>query len=223
MGNYCVRSPPEDRETKPRFSIGKDYQELQDQFIGEGIKKTMAWKATISRPQLEVKREEFWNTRSTGRRNVWMVIKSAVEADHETASLLLQMSGIALKGESITVLEDTNGNLYEVPIFIVNDPVCFSNEKKKAVPKQNITEDVKINIKIRRPGISDDHVVEVNNMMTGVELKKMYAEKENLNEECLRLFFGGREMKYENNLASHLIQNEMVITAFIRTLEPVPE
>lgn len=223
MGNYCTRSPPDDRETRPKFSIGKDYQEIEGQYVGEGIKKTLAWKATISRPQLEVKRDEFWNTRTTGRRNVWMVIKSAVEADHETASLLLQMSGIALKGDNITILEDTNGNLYEVPVFIVNDPVSFSNEKKKAVPKANIAENVKINIKIRRPGIGDDQLLEVNNMMTGTELKKMYAEKENLQEECLRLFFGGREMKYENNLVSHLIQNDMVVTAFIRTLEPLQE
>jgi hypothetical protein len=223
MGNYCARSEHDDRETKPKFSIGKDYQEIEGQFTGEGIKKTLAWKATISRLQLDSKREEFWNTRTTGRRNVWMVIKSAVEADHETASLLLQMSGVALKGENITLLEDTNGNLYEIPLFIVNDPVSFSNEHKKSVQKQQIIENLTINVKIRKPGVSDDQVFQVNNCLTGEELRKMYAEKEAVSCESLRLFFSGREMKYENNLASHLIQNDMVVTAVFRSLEPLPE
>lgn len=59
MGNFCARSEADDTVTRPKFSIGKDYQEITDQFSGEGIKKTVAWKASISRPQLEAKREEF--------------------------------------------------------------------------------------------------------------------------------------------------------------------
>jgi hypothetical protein len=223
MGNYCARSEHDEQVTKPKFSIGKDYQEIEDQFVGEGIKRTLAWKATISRPQLESKREEFWNTRTTGKRNVWMVIKSAVEADHESALLLLEMSGVALKGTNITLLEDTNGNVYEIPIFMINDPVCFSNEKKKTVAKQLITENVIISVKIRKPGVIDDQIFQVNNCLSGEELRKLYAEKEGVPNENMRLFFAGREMKYENNIASHLIQNDMVVTAFVRSLEPLPE
>ena len=140
MGNYCARSEPADSVTKPRFSLGKDYTEIEGQFAGEGVKKTLAWKATITRLQLESKRAEFWQTRAGGRRNIWLVIKNAIEADHQTAALLLQMSGIVIKGENITVLEDTNGNIYEIPPFIINDPLCFSDERKKAVPKQIIKE-----------------------------------------------------------------------------------
>jgi hypothetical protein len=42
MGNYCTRSEPDDAVTKPKFSIGKDYIELENQFSGEGVKKTVA-------------------------------------------------------------------------------------------------------------------------------------------------------------------------------------
>lgn len=217
MGNYCTRSETDEAVTKPKFSIGKDYEEVEGQFVGEGVKKTLAWKATITRQQLESKREEFWQTRASGRRNIWLVIKNAIEADHETAALLLQMSGIIIKGENITTLEDTNGNIYEIPSFIINNPVCFSNEKKKALPKQIIKEDVVIQVKIRRPGVSEDQLLDVNNMMLGQELKELYSEKQNVALENLRLFFSGREMNYSNTLASHLIQNAMVITAFIKT------
>ena len=223
MGNYCTRSEPDDSVTKPKFSIGKDYEEIEGQFVGEGVKKTLAWKSTISRPQLVSKREEFWQTRATGRRNIWLVIKNAIEADHETAALLLQMSGIVIKGDNITTLEDTNGNVYEIPPFIINDPICFSNEKKKAVPKQIIKENVEIQVKIRRPGVSDDQVININNMVTGKELKEMYSEKQSIPLENLRLFFGGKEMNYANTLASHLIQNDMVLTAFIKIPETQQE
>lgn len=221
MGNYCTRSEPDDAVTKPKFSIGKDYQEIEGQFAGEGIKKTSAWKASITRLQLDLKREEFWQTRTTGRRNVWVVIKNAIEADHETAALLLQMSGIVLKSENISILEDTNGNVYEIPPFIVNDPVCFVNEKKKAVPKQNIQENVEIVVKIRKPGVADDKSFTINNMKTGMELKQIYAESESIPAENLRLFFGGREMNYANTLVMHCVQNDMVIHAFIKSLEPL--
>jgi Ubiquitin-binding domain/Ubiquitin family len=219
MGNYCARSEPDDSVIKSKFSIGKDYQEIEGQFLGQGVKKTVAWKATISRQQLESKREEFWNTRTTGRRNIWLVIKNAIEADHETSALLLQMSGISLKSDNVTVLEDTNGNIYEIPPFIINDPVCFSNERKKAVPKQNIIENIVIKTKIRRPGEDKDACFEINNMITALELKQMYAEKESFDIDTVRLFFGGKEMNYDNSLASHLIQTDMVITAFIKSSE----
>jgi hypothetical protein len=46
------------------------------------------------------------------------------------------MSGIVLKGENVTALEDTNGNVYEIPPFIINDPVSFGNEKKRLSPNK---------------------------------------------------------------------------------------
>ena len=217
MGNYCARSEPDDAVTTVKFAIGKDYQELSDQTVGEGVKKTNAWKATITRQQLESKREEFWQTRTSGRRNIWLAIKNAIEADHATAALLLQMSGIAIKGENLTVLEDTNGNVYEVPCFMINDPLCFSNEIKKRVPKQVIAENVEITVKVRRPGFADDETFQINNLKTGEDLKRVYAEKVGVELGSLKLFFGGREIKYENSIANNLIQNEMVIQAFIKT------
>lgn len=220
MGNYCTRSEPDDAVIKPKFSIGKDYKEIEGQFSGEGIKKTLAWKATITRMQLDSKREQFWQSRTAGRRNVWLVIKNAMEADHETAALLLQMSGLILKSENICLLEDTNGNLYEIPPFMVNNPVCFSNEKKKAMPKKIIQENIEITVKIRKPGAADDKTFIVNNLKTGQELKELYSENQSIPLENFRFLFGGKEMNYSNTLAAHCIQNEMVIHAFIKSLEP---
>ena len=222
MGNYCSRSESDDSVIKPKFLISKDYQEIEGQFSGEGVKKTISWKATITRLQLEAKREEFWNTRTTGRRIIWLVIKNAIDNDHETAALLLQMSDIVLKSGNITVLEDTYGNTYEIPPFIINCPMEFANEKKKVVTKKEIENNVSIHFKIRKAGAHGDSSFEVNNLVTGMELKQMYVNKENVPIESLRLFFGGKELNYSNNLAVNCVQSDMVIHAFIIKLsEPL--
>ena len=136
MGSRCTRGDDDEGETRTKFAIGKDYQEFRDQYSGEGCKKTAAWKATLTRSQLEAKREEFWRTRTTGRRHVWLTIKQAVEADHETAKLLLEMAEITLQNGLLTVCKDPDGNLYEIPIFVINDPVAYGPEPaKKTLPK----------------------------------------------------------------------------------------
>ena len=42
MGNYCTRGEHDDSTTKIKFSLGKDYEEIEGQYTGEGIKKTLA-------------------------------------------------------------------------------------------------------------------------------------------------------------------------------------
>jgi Ubiquitin family. len=56
-------------------------------------------------------------------------------------------------------------------------------------------------------------------LITGLELKEKYAETQNVPTELIRLFFGGKEINYSNSLAGHLIQSDMVVTAFIKTIE----
>jgi len=217
MGNHCTRSEPDDSVTRSKFSIGKDYQEINGQTAGSGCKTSPAWSATITRQQLENKREEFWRTRTTGRRHVWMAIKSAVEADHETAAVLLQMAGITMRNGNISLCEDTNGNVYEVPPFVINDPVAFANEKKQktAKPKPVINESIKV--KIRRPGKEQDVDFDLESMIPVSQLKQMYAEKEELDPTKIRMFFGGRELKDDQTLASYYIRNQMVVQVFLKS------
>jgi hypothetical protein len=49
MGALCTRSDGAEETTVSKFTVGKDYEELKDEFVGEGIKRTVAWKAQISR------------------------------------------------------------------------------------------------------------------------------------------------------------------------------
>lgn len=56
MGNLCVRSDESEDTTISKYSVGKNYKEITGEFVGEGIKRTFAWEAEISRKGLDAKR-----------------------------------------------------------------------------------------------------------------------------------------------------------------------
>ncbi|CAG9323851.1 unnamed protein product [Blepharisma stoltei] len=216
MGGNCTKSESDENVIRPRFTIGKDYQELPNQFTGEGVLKTISWKATITRQQLEAKRIEFWRTRTTGRRHIWLAIKSAIEADAATAKVLLEMNEIKLRNESITMCEDPHGTIYEIPPYIVNDPIYFPNEKKVMVPKPALIENELVTLKIRRAGKEHDTVIQIETKNVSRVLKEMYAEKDGLDPDTLRLFFSGKELKDDQTLSSCYVRNDMVVQAFVK-------
>ncbi|CAG9314671.1 unnamed protein product [Blepharisma stoltei] len=216
MGSNCTKGDSDENIIRPRFTIGKEYQELPNQFTGEGVLKTISWKATITRQQLEAKRIEFWRTRSTGRRHIWLAIKSAIESDPATAKLLLEMNEIKLKNDSITHCEDAHGTIYDIPPYIVNDPIYFPNEKKVMVPKPSLIENELITLKIRRTGKEHDTEIQIETKNLSRVLKEIYAEKDGLDPETLRLFFSGKELKDDQALSSYYVRNEMVVQAFVR-------
>ena len=105
MGCTCTRSE-EEENSRIRMGVGTDYQEIAGQTVGEGIKQTIEWQATITRAQLQVKREEFWRSQTVGRRHVWMALRQAIESDIATASTLLQLADITLEANSLLVSYD---------------------------------------------------------------------------------------------------------------------
>ena len=48
---------------------------VPNKFAGEGIKKTPAYETPLSRHALENWRKDFWDTRTSGSRQVWNAIK----------------------------------------------------------------------------------------------------------------------------------------------------
>jgi hypothetical protein len=55
------------------------YNEYKNKTIGEGIKKVPQWECLVTAEELEKKREEFWNTRVEGDKNVWYTIRAVIE------------------------------------------------------------------------------------------------------------------------------------------------
>lgn len=217
MGCTCSRSEGEET-TRIRLGVGPDYQEISEKTTGEGIKQTPAWQATITRAQLQAKREEFWRSQTTGRRNIWMTIRQAVEADNATATTLLQMAEITLEENSLLVAYDRNKTRYEIPPFVINDPVKFSDSepKRKGLKKKEQTEkDIKI--KLRNMTDYSESEVQISNTQSIEALKKLYIESvKGTPTGTVRLFFGGKELKDEGTLASYSIGESMVVQMILK-------
>mmetsp|Transcript_11659 Transcript_11659/g.11716 ORF Transcript_11659/g.11716 Transcript_11659/m.11716 type:complete len:149 (-) Transcript_11659:30-476(-) len=146
-----------------------------------------------------------------------MAIKAAAEADHESTAVLLQMSGITTRNGSISCCVDLNGNVYDVPPFIINDPIIFPEDKKQRLPPKKPIENENIKIKLRRAGKIGDFDFEIESKNPAKIVKDAYAEKEGISPSLVRLFFGGKELKDEVSLASAFVRDGMVLQVFIKS------
>lgn len=80
----------------------------------------------VHRSELEAKREEFWFTQPSygGRTEIWSALKAVVETeDIDTARLFVESAGIIVATPHLTVAYDELGNRYELPEWVLADPV----------------------------------------------------------------------------------------------------
>lgn len=50
-------------------------------------------------------------------------MKAACETDMETARLILDSAGVIVAAEDMTIMYDERGNKYELPKYVLSDPV----------------------------------------------------------------------------------------------------
>ena len=112
---------------------------------GDGIKRTPAYETPLSKHDLDKWRKEFWETRTSGSRQIWNLLQSACSEDPETANALVLAAGLQMPQNSLTLVIDERGVYYRIPICVINDPLNFNadflNEKLKskgAPPPQTI-------------------------------------------------------------------------------------
>ena len=143
---------------------------------------------------------------------MWLAVKAAVESDSATSLTIIQNNGLKMIKGNLTLLEDSDGNVYSIPIFVINNPISFHKEKKIK------TREEMIKIKIRKSGKIEDDEIEILNTAKIADVKKIYAEKIGMQQDKIKLFFGGKEMKDHETLAKNFIENQMVVQAFVRSL-----
>ncbi|TPX24249.1 hypothetical protein DIZ76_013594 [Coccidioides immitis] len=85
--------------------------------------KRRAW----SKPQIDRERREFFDTRVTGRPEVWAALKLAISlmrsGDLPTAQSIIDAAGVTVPtGDLCDGCYDENGALYRLPQVIVSDP-----------------------------------------------------------------------------------------------------
>ncbi|KAL9594670.1 MAG: hypothetical protein Q9219_006908 [cf. Caloplaca sp. 3 TL-2023] len=103
-------------------------------------------KRTWTRSALEKERREFFETRVTGREEVWGSLKLAVEllreGDVEDAQGVLDASGVTVPtGDIVDGVYDEQGGLYQLPAWVVAEPEKVveddTKELKEEVDEEN--------------------------------------------------------------------------------------
>ncbi|OTB01688.1 hypothetical protein M426DRAFT_63581, partial [Hypoxylon sp. CI-4A] len=89
---------------------------------------------TWTRSQLDRERADFFDTRVTGRPEVWQVLKAALEvlweADTTTAQSIIRAAEVTLPtGDLSNGAYDSLGNYYALPEWIVSDPTNVAEDR----------------------------------------------------------------------------------------------
>jgi len=67
-----------------------------DKTIGEGVQKTLAYDTPYTVTELDKWRQDFWETRTGGSKQVWQLLKNACEADNDDAVALIAAAQLQL-------------------------------------------------------------------------------------------------------------------------------
>ncbi|EME25829.1 F6I1.3 protein [Galdieria sulphuraria] len=88
------------------------------------------WKAEppfgpLTETELKRMREEFWDTRTEGRQEMWQALKAAAETTEDTLrNEIVKAAGLTPANREATLEScyDELGNYYEVPVYCLRDP-----------------------------------------------------------------------------------------------------
>ena len=170
---------------------------------GFGIKQMPAYKCDLKIDELIELRDDFWASRQTHKIQ-WKIIHQACVFDHIKAEEYLYKNNIKTLDGCINQCVDAYGNIYKVPNFCINDPYF----ELELLPKDNShNEEIEITLFdiINQKNIK----LKVNESEKGSDIIKKYAEKNNidLNDNVIRLLFGGGIIKDDDTLYQHKVKN----------------
>ena len=182
-----------------------------ERYKGIGIKRMKGYKCNLQIDKLNQKRDEFWNKRNAhGNPNykIWRVINQACVYDEYRANVLLEEYNLTTFEGCINHIVDKKGQHYIIPNYCINDPYF----EKEYIINENIT---KKNIKVNLYEVANNTntILEVNNLITGEELKKLFCKKNNISYDDfrIRMFFAGIEILNEHFLYQYNIKDEFKI------------
>ena len=178
-----------------------------DKYKGIGIKRMKGYKCDLPIDKLNKKREEFWNAKAShGNPNykIWRIINQACVYDEYRANVLLEEYELSTYEGCINHIVDKNNFHYIIPNYCINDPYF----EKEFQIKENV-EKKTLKLNLYEVAINKNLEVEVNNLMSGEDLKKLYCEKNNISMEDynIRMFFAGNEILNNHYLYQYKIHN----------------
>ena len=197
-----------------------NYKELENEYIGEGVKRMKGYISPVSYQELQKIREDFWSSRIEGNKAIWEVLHTICNdttLNLDDIDSFMKSSNIVTYKGCINVTYDSKGFLYEIPNYCINDPVQY---EKKIEDEKKIPNKENIEIKIRC--FSDEIKIKINNYEKIEKLKENIRGNKNLKNKYVldnvRLFFGGKELQNDKELWYYNIENKSILQMLAKPL-----
>ena len=170
---------------------------------GFGIKQMPAYKCDLKIDELIELRDDFWASRQT-HKTQWKIIHQACVFDHIKAEEYLYKNNMKCKSGCINEVVDANDNVYRVPNFCINDPYF----ELEILPEDNSHSET-INIILFDITNQKQIKLKVSEAEKGESIIQKYAKAHNidLNENKIRLLFGGGIIKENESLYQHKVKD----------------
>ena len=198
------RSNKKDTGPDPNFPDMEEWE--GDRYKGVGIKRMKGYKCNLPINKLNELREKFWMTKINEDEN-WRIIQQICVFDEERANMTLGRYNFEVATDCINHIIGAEGEHYYVPNYCINDPyfektlsLVDEGENKLILLLHDVSSDVTI-------------TGEFSNHDKGEKIKKYFREKTNMNENeyKLRLFFSGMEIKDDEFIYQHKLDNNFKI------------
>ena len=177
-----------------------------EKYKGIGIKRMKGYKCDLPIDKLNELREKFWSIKTKENPN-WHIIHQICVFDEERANMTLGHYNFEVAENCINHIIDNNGEHYYVPNYCINDPYFEKVLNNKETEEKNI--------KLFLHDVSSDMTIEeiFSNHDTGIKIKKKFIEEAKINETeyKIKLFFSGMEIKDNDFIYQHRLDNNYKI------------
>jgi hypothetical protein len=177
-----------------------------------------AYKCNLPINELNELRISFWKQKFSSSQMVqWRALKNALCMDAsklvfnplENIEVFLKTHNLIIIGDCLNLCMDNKGNYYELPNYIINDPYF---EKELLNDSENINNEF---IDIILMNFQDNLKTKVNicTNLTFNEVKLKYSEIEKIDLKRFRLkfYFGGSELKEDQQIFMYKIKSGYTI------------
>ena len=207
---------------KPDYGDSKfnDFPEWEgERYSGIGIKRMKGYICNLPIDELINLRNEFWKYHKAyeGGDFIWQNIRFACIMDEVRCLHALEKAELTPVFGRLNILVDKKNKLYFIPNFCINEPFFEKSFNKDKINKEN-EKIIKLILYETSLCVCDEF--EVSNMISGKELKEIFAKKEGIDlvKRKLRMFFGGSEILDEHILVQHNLNDGYKIQFMIINL-----
>ena len=198
-----------------------NYKEVDDEYVGVGVKRMKGYICPVSHEELEKIREDFWSSRIEGNKSIWEILHMICNDNSlniDDIDSFMKSSNIVTYKGCINVTYDSKGFLYEIPNYCINDPLRYEikEEENKNMPNKE-------NIEIKIRCFSDEGKIKINNYENIEKLKELINNSKTLKnkyklDDGIRLFFGGKELQNQKQIWFYNIENKSIVQMLAKPL-----